>query len=868
MPAATSSVCVECKEKAGRYKCPVCHQQGITCSLTCSKAHKENAHASSSNPSAGPKLSRGSSTTAVVASQPSTSKLGNASEISEPTLVTKANSDKGLYELNQDSLLSDYLFLSHMSRNVSSIGRALASEQWADGAIKASKLQTHAGPAAAAELALSQKEAEERLLQMQQQQDRRGAKGKRKLGDGAGLNGKRLTRNQERRELLAKQCRYLRLPILFLPEGMGLAKSNRSTWLRRESQMEYTVEFRTRAFTSSSKENEWKATLHRQPPEANPVVCLLEHLESHSSGRIAKPSHCGGASINSVKKRIRGKRDSSSASKQHDQMLESGADPGKGESDGDGDGDGKQGNSALEAVRGDNLRQDREWQIEDDAWLPILRDLHGWSATLNIKDQQTLCGFLESLPAPTPISPLNNKRLRLIKPESLRGLFSLCVPLTRVALRNESSQKHLEWYERQRAKGAIDKYTPFLDTAAGGSSEKQAEVLSAFSRKTKPEETEEQHQRWLATVPSGPRSMRATNQETSVAASDSSLVNTGLLQKLSAQMKALSRDQSLPPAENGCDTSDKAHVESINISQAWPLEADAKDPAAASSAPAPSKSASSRTLLRVPILDTNEPSKGIQELLQHCPSGYGVVEYPIFEIWLQHDLDAAVHQGLIKLLNFEKGKKASGERQDGSESSSDGSGSESEVDSGSSSSGSSTVSSKSSEIQITSERVTATAKKRALEPASVAPESARKTAKWASGPSVALGLGHYGSDTDSDSEAGDNAAASASNEAKGEHSKVETPRADLVHPATKLIGAYAESTDDDEEDDAPPDGETHTTAHAGLASLAQQLGFAPPKPPSPPRSPLTTPTEREGQAEPGVEGGVFAEDSLIWSDEE
>lgn len=108
-----------------------------------------------------------------------------------------------------------------MTRNVTAFGRDLTLASWAKQGVEDSSLITHAGPAAAAELAQQKRERESRSL-------RGRGRGK---GGTAPMNGP--GRIQARRDFLAKQARFLGIPLLLLPNGMELSLINRSGWLRR-----------------------------------------------------------------------------------------------------------------------------------------------------------------------------------------------------------------------------------------------------------------------------------------------------------------------------------------------------------------------------------------------------------------------------------------------------------------------------------------------------------------------------------------------------------------------------------------------------------------------------------------------------------
>lgn len=185
--------CVVCNTPA-KYKCTTCGNQGATCSAACSSAHKTQ-HTSSTHPTSPlPPVPAGPST------QPANGKL------------------------DEEGLLRDYVFLSEMTRNVTAFGRDLASASWAQQGVEDSSLITRAGPAAAAELALQKREREACRL-------RGGSRGRGRGGGMGPQNG--LGRVQARRDFLAKQARFLRIPLLLLPNGMELAVINRSGWLRR-----------------------------------------------------------------------------------------------------------------------------------------------------------------------------------------------------------------------------------------------------------------------------------------------------------------------------------------------------------------------------------------------------------------------------------------------------------------------------------------------------------------------------------------------------------------------------------------------------------------------------------------------------------
>lgn len=202
--------CVVCRT-AAKYKCPLCGASGVTCSVACSKLHKAQ-HAAEATAVPSESLGVASSSQVALAA----------------TADTGASASTRTARLNENELLRDYIFLSEMTRQATSVGRELAQATWARQGVEDSALVTHAGPAAAAELALQKREREQRLSQ------RGGHTGQGLGGRGGGASsGSTTSRIQARRDFLAKQARFLRIPLLLLPIGMDMAMKNRSGWLRR-----------------------------------------------------------------------------------------------------------------------------------------------------------------------------------------------------------------------------------------------------------------------------------------------------------------------------------------------------------------------------------------------------------------------------------------------------------------------------------------------------------------------------------------------------------------------------------------------------------------------------------------------------------
>ncbi|KAK0522001.1 Box C/D snoRNA accumulation [Tilletia horrida] len=127
-----------------------------------------------------------------------------------------------LAQYGEDDLLADYRFLSQVSRFAEQAGRDLVQSRI-----------IRAGPGGSI-VPLSQ--AAQSAL---------GAGGPGGAGgphDGRQHSQQQLSPAQQRAEALKKQLAYRRIPIMLLPEGMRKRRRNQSSWRGREKEMMFTVE--------------------------------------------------------------------------------------------------------------------------------------------------------------------------------------------------------------------------------------------------------------------------------------------------------------------------------------------------------------------------------------------------------------------------------------------------------------------------------------------------------------------------------------------------------------------------------------------------------------------------------------------------
>ncbi|KAK0542617.1 Box C/D snoRNA accumulation [Tilletia horrida] len=212
MPAACVSTCEECSQRA-KYTCPSCGAH--TCSLPCTKQHKaktcvKDADVPASNTSSGSKVKSASPSTSSRRPLPA---------------KRKAHDFIPLAEYGEQDLLSDYKFLSQVSRVAEQAGRDLLRSRVVRAGARGSVVPlTNAAQNALG--AVASAAAIPGLKNDFNQQP----------------PNQPMSPAQQRLEALKKQLAYRKIPVMFLPENMGRRKLNQSSWRGREKEMTFTVE--------------------------------------------------------------------------------------------------------------------------------------------------------------------------------------------------------------------------------------------------------------------------------------------------------------------------------------------------------------------------------------------------------------------------------------------------------------------------------------------------------------------------------------------------------------------------------------------------------------------------------------------------
>lgn len=541
------------------------------------------------------------------------------------------NSRPGTSPLGEENLLRDYLFLSEITRKVTSVGRDLAQATWARPGIEQSELVTQAGPAAASELALQKREHEARAQRNQL------ARGRGRGGMKAGIGGDALvSRVQARRDFLAKQARYLRIPLLLLPTGMEQAMKNRTGWVRRyvtppfsgllmmmvrpataylhvcmsarrwvlltlfvsgdhtpsENRMEYTIQISPPG--QSLLGNTDLLLMHHQPPERVILTLALDKLEQRS-GVHASDWTSAIVGAKSRKRRRKGRTSSTPSQAALSQPLprESG-EPIK---------------SSMDATP-----RTRVWEVSRpvlSSWLAGLSlgaDKHRTQAEAQAQADR-LIPFATCLP---PVAEDRGKRpdgsvvgrgadMVCLSLSSLSKVVTLLCPLAKHALRNESTTKFIEWYQRQVAAGNVERFDP-----------RQADTRQLHGADTR---TAGLHGGGGAPV--GP------------------MLPASLLHSLAAQLGGGQ------PSPSTARDSGRGQA----------------DERAGHTTP--------RVGLRVPV------QRSVQQTLQGIPAGWGVVEYPCVEAWLSEDLARAAGGRELDVLDWQRPADAAAEDTSGGSSSED-----------------------------------------------------------------------------------------------------------------------------------------------------------------------------------------------------
>lgn len=236
MPAASTTLCVQCQTEASKYTCPACKAR--TCSLACTRAHKSGDRSSSA---AACSSSRYGSTTCVAAS-------GSTSTPHATTTCSGGTDFIPMTQYTESHMLQDYLFLSSISRTTSETGRQIVSMNLL--------------PAPTTDGAKHQVCA-------------------------SATGAPRLTNQQRQRDQLIKQLHYRKFKVMVLPEGMARRKSNMSQFQPKDKKFGLTVQLKLPHHSSRSKPDEPEPErdswlLHKQDCLETVEAVVLTELQTRS----------------------------------------------------------------------------------------------------------------------------------------------------------------------------------------------------------------------------------------------------------------------------------------------------------------------------------------------------------------------------------------------------------------------------------------------------------------------------------------------------------------------------------------------------------------------------------------------------------
>ncbi|KAJ9475110.1 HIT-type domain-containing protein [Pseudozyma hubeiensis] len=215
MPAASTSVCEQCSLQPSKYTCPTCKFR--TCSLACTRSHKASH-----------------STIGLTTTAPSA-----ASTSASPSAPkTDTTSFVPMTAYTEETMMSDYLFLSSISRKTSETGRNILSMNLLPPPTSTSAAETHHKPSSSS---------------------------------GGGM---RMTNQQRQRDQLVKQLHYRRFKVMILPDGMARRKTNASGFVAKEKKFVLSVEL---TFPQTAAK-----VVHKQDSASTVDTVILSELQNRS----------------------------------------------------------------------------------------------------------------------------------------------------------------------------------------------------------------------------------------------------------------------------------------------------------------------------------------------------------------------------------------------------------------------------------------------------------------------------------------------------------------------------------------------------------------------------------------------------------
>ena len=527
----------------------------------------------------------------------------------------------------------------------------------------------------------------------------------------------------------------------------------------------------------------------------NPVALLLDHIEGLRDG---------GASSKKSNGRKRGR--------------------GKGKQDA---GVSKDASSTVEELQG------RQWRVSDASLKAFLKPLLQTRSEPGTEGEETtsLDDQMEDLLGQFPLdqssSDTSSSTYRSLGISTMTQVFTLCVPLVRSALRNESSRKHLDWYQRQLQKGAMAGYTPF-ETVQQDTTQVDASQPPSLAPNGAAQEN-----RWPQNAPIGPRAMREQHSYPESAIAEppqqlrsppesksftnepsGQLLGSGLLAMLSAQMRSVGSAKKEEPVVNGMP----ALVSAISEPEPMALEK-TSEPVAVSTddqSDVKKKAAGPPTRALLPIPAHLAATLSLEKLLQSIPPGFAIVEYPLLEVWLPKDLERSSQSGEVLLQDLYQDPA---EREmDSSDDSTSSSGTESYTSSSSSA----------SEAKAEGKGVTG-ASARGAKIAKVVSQSAQTINGTKEGSLLNTMAGYGSATSESEGEQTSNATKLLTVSESAQTSSIPQLQDDVKPVKTWGLGsmlAYADS-DSDEENNKGEEAEPVGVAAGGLASFARMVGMVP-----------------------------------------
>ncbi|CAO1623350.1 unnamed protein product [Sympodiomycopsis kandeliae] len=610
MPADLG-LCVSCSTAAAKYKCPACY--AATCSLACSKSHKSNHGETSSS---AVKASTSSST--LPARPESTIPLPTAPNADR----TKTSSYVPLNSYTENQFLHDYHFLSSIGRKVSSVGSQLQSQG----------------------LLPQQLEANLNALQRKPPNSGNGSTGPTYRADFEKL------KHLKQRNSLKEEFRKRRCKIMWLPEGMGREVENKSSFNERGKKLRMSLQVE---FPLHHDIDQRRKIYHDLPSNLPVQVKVLNELEKESMKSASAEwvaqhkQHSIGPATNRSGGGKRARKRKATAAAQTD------AD---------------QSDQPSQPPSGEAIVPDFQQQHESSASLP------GPGATTTNHDNNaqptqrqhkpfyisdlvlSKHGLLPSSPSVPSSEPKEYTHLP--------AHITLAVQIHDMRLRNESSLKYLEWWERRgkhEGENLPDGQEDAIDQLALQANEADA---------TKPMRVWGQLQAEQGGSTAATHLPPADVASGSIAPANIPLISQGILSNLSAKLQSVQASAALARQREEDARQRQRHAGSPTKSseaaiigkdlvqydddddddEAKEIIASARDPSLGEKADVQGR----RNLYVLPAttIDSSTVTSFInfETMLRSLPRDWAVVEYPTIEVWRTDQLENKSKNGDIQVI--------------------------------------------------------------------------------------------------------------------------------------------------------------------------------------------------------------------------